>query len=72
MVPLNFAMHETLELHELTAFKSLCLTKSKTMQGLAADAELQELLRTDAQLSTRQLQELSSLLSKAVVQEGQA
>lgn len=68
MVPLNFAVHETLELHEATAFKSLCMTKSKMMQNLASDPDLQSLLQADVQLSTRQLQELTGLLSNAVNQ----
>lgn len=68
MVPLNYAGHETCELHEVTAFKSLCMTKSKTMAALASDPELQALLQADAEVSTRQLQELTGLLTKAVRQ----
>lgn len=62
----RFALHETLELHEVSAFKAVCITKSKTMQGLVSDPELKTLLQQDVQLSTRQLQELSGLLSNAV------
>lgn len=64
----NFALHETLELHEVCAFKTVCMTKSKTMQMLVSDSELKDLLQQDAQLSTRQLQELNGLLSKAIEQ----
>lgn len=59
----TYGLHETLEVHEMTVFKSLCMTKSKTMQMLAADPELKQILQQDVQLSTRQLQELSGILS---------
>jgi similar to spore coat protein len=64
----NFALHETLELHEVSAFKAVCMTKSKTMQALVSDPELKNLLQQDVQLSTRQLQELNGLLSMAMEQ----
>ena len=65
----TFALHETLELHEVTAFKAVCMTKSKTMRALVSDAELRELLAQDVDMSTRQLKELNGLLSQAVPQE---
>jgi similar to spore coat protein len=61
----KYALHETLEVHEIAAFKTVCLTKSKTMQALVTDPDLQEILRHDVQVSTQQLQELSELLSKS-------
>lgn len=60
-----YALHEQLELHEIAAFKSVCMTKSKTMQGLVTDETLKQLLAEDVEVSTRQLQELNLLLSKA-------
>jgi hypothetical protein len=63
----TYALHETLELHEIAAFKTVCMTKSKTMQALVSDSELTQILQQDVQLSTRQIQELSGLLSKATV-----
>jgi similar to spore coat protein len=62
----NFGVHETLDLHEVTAFKTLCMTKSKTMQALVSDADLKALMRNDVEMSTRQLKELDGLLAKAV------
>ncbi|NOU93180.1 hypothetical protein GC093_08085 [Paenibacillus sp. LMG 31456] len=62
-----YALHETLEVHEIAAFKTVCMTKSKTMQALISDPELMQILQEDVQLSTRQLQELGALLSKATV-----
>lgn len=58
------AMHEMLEVHEMTAFKTLCMTKSKTMQILVTDPELKQILQQDVTLSQQQLQELSGVLSK--------
>ncbi|MFB9326247.1 hypothetical protein ACFFSY_10015 [Paenibacillus aurantiacus] len=63
----NYALHETLEVHEIAAFKTVCMTKSKTMQALVTDPELNQILQQDAQLSQQQLQELSDVLSKATL-----
>jgi similar to spore coat protein len=63
----TYALHETLEVHEMAAFKTVCMTKSKTMQALVSDLELKQILQEDVQISTRQLQELGALLSKAMV-----
>ena len=60
-----YGLHEQLEVHEIAAFKTLCLTKSKTMQALVTDEALKQLLAEDVAVSTRQLQELGSLLAKA-------
>ncbi|CAG7651072.1 hypothetical protein ACFQI7_21440 [Paenibacillus allorhizosphaerae] len=60
-----YALHETLEVHEIVAFKSLCLTKSKTMQALVSDEALKQIMKQDVEISTRQLQELGTILSKA-------
>lgn len=62
---MEYALHEQLELHEIAAFKSVCMTKSKTMQGLVTDEALKQLLAEDVEVSTRQLQELNLLLTKA-------
>ncbi|MGG4203663.1 hypothetical protein ABEW60_04895 [Paenibacillus jamilae] len=64
-----YGLHETLEVHELSAFKAVCLTKSKTMQALISDPTLKAILQQDVDLSTRQLQELGTLLDRAISQE---
>ncbi|KAF6575648.1 hypothetical protein ACYCS5_14090 [Paenibacillus sp. SEL3] len=64
-----YGLHETLEVHELSAFKTVCLTKSKTMQALISDPTLKAILQQDVDLSTRQLQELGTLLDQAISQE---
>lgn len=63
----NYAMHEMLEVHEMAAFKTVCLTKSKTMQALVTDPELIQILQQDVQLSQQQLQELGGVLSKVIL-----
>lgn len=65
MNPTSYALHETLEVHELAAFKTVCMTKSKTMQILVSDPELKQIMQHDVQLSTQQLHELDALLSHA-------
>ncbi len=61
-----YALHETLEVHEIAAFKTVCMTKSKTMKGLVSDPALRDILQLDADLSTRQLQELGAIVTKAI------
>jgi len=63
----NYALHEMLEVHELAAFKTVCMTKSRTMQALVTDPELMQILQQDVTLSQQQLQELGGVLSKATV-----
>ncbi|HYF77128.1 MAG TPA: hypothetical protein VD973_08360 [Symbiobacteriaceae bacterium] len=62
---MKFALHETLELHEVSAFKAVCNTKAKTMQILVTDPELKRLMQAEAELSSRQLEELNELLARA-------
>ncbi|MGE5673858.1 MAG: hypothetical protein ACM3XM_08215 [Mycobacterium leprae] len=69
---LNYALHETLELHELSAFKTVCLTKAKMMQLLVSDPDLIALMQQEVELSTRQLTELDGLLGGAVHEGDQA
>lgn len=63
----NYALHEMLEVHEMAAFKTVCMTKSKTMQALVIDPELVQILQQDVQLSQQQLQELGGVLSKVTL-----
>lgn len=60
-----YGLHEQLEVHEIAAFKTACMTKSKTMQALVSDEALRQILADDVAVSTRQLQELDTILSKA-------
>ncbi|CAI9385895.1 hypothetical protein ACTQ5K_02495 [Niallia sp. Sow4_A1] len=67
---MNYCLHEVLEVQELATFKTICLTKSKTMRALVSDPLLKDMMMEDVDLSTRQLQEFSSILSKAKEMEG--
>ena len=62
---MDYVLHEVLEVQEMAAFKSNCLTKSKTMRALVADGKLKRIMENDVQISTRQLEEFSAILSKA-------
>ncbi|HZG16905.1 MAG TPA: hypothetical protein VE710_18095 [Candidatus Bathyarchaeia archaeon] len=62
---MEYALHETLEVHEIAAFKALCLTKTKTMRALVSDEELKQLMELDAEMSTRHIEELKEILSRA-------
>jgi similar to spore coat protein len=64
---MSYAMHEVLEVREIAAFKTISLTKLKTMQGLVSDPALKQLMQRDAEISSRQLLELADILSKADV-----
>lgn len=58
----KLGVHETLELHELLTFKTLCATKSSTMSTLASDAQLKSMLQQDTKLSKQHINELQSIL----------
>lgn len=60
----DLAMHEKLELHELLAFKSLCLTKAKTMQTLVSDENLKLILQKEAETAQRHIEQLQTTLSQ--------
>ncbi|MEC0250591.1 spore coat protein [Bacillus halotolerans] len=61
----RLANHETVDLHEILNFKTVCLLKSKMMQGLVFDQELRTLMEKDVQQSVRDVTELQSLYQKA-------
>lgn len=64
MINPTYAMHELLEAHEIAVFKTVCMTKSKTMQALVTDPELKLILQQDAAMSSDQLAELAAVLNK--------
>jgi len=61
---MSYALHETLEVHELTALKTVCVTKSKVMQILVTDPELKTIMKEDVAMSARHLQELQEILAR--------
>ncbi|WP_276352348.1 hypothetical protein [Cohnella caldifontis] len=66
VMPNRFGVHETLDLHEIAAFKTLCLTKAKTMRMLVSDPELKALMELEVQRTESHLRELDGILAQAV------
>lgn len=64
----TLAAHESLEIHELLNFKTLCLAKSKLMQGLVFDQELKALMQKDVVQSMQAIADLQSIYNKAPFQ----
>ncbi|MGE1164424.1 hypothetical protein ABES08_11640 [Peribacillus simplex] len=58
----KLGLHETLELHEILNFKSLCLSKSSIMNGLVRDTELKNILLQDISSGREQIQRLQDIL----------
>lgn len=61
----TLAPHESMEIHELLNFKTICLAKSKLMQGLVFDKDLKALMQKDVEQSMRAVADLQSLYAKA-------
>lgn len=60
----DLTFHETMELHELLNFKTVCMTKSKLVQGVVFDQDLKALLERDVQNSMKAAKVLQALLTK--------
>lgn len=54
----TLALHETLEAHEILNFKTVCLLRSKLMQGICFDNDLKALMEKDVQQSIKDINEL--------------
>ncbi|GGA49278.1 spore coat protein [Psychrobacillus lasiicapitis] len=61
----KLALHETLEFHEVINFKTVCLLKSKMMQGIVFDQDLKALMEKDVKQSTLALTAMIKLYSNA-------
>lgn len=61
----KLAAHESLDLHEAINFKTLCLAKSKLMQGLVFDQDLKNLMQKDVEQSIQALSELQVIYERA-------
>lgn len=59
------APHESLDLHEVLNFKTLCATKSKLMQGIVFDQELKALMQKDVEQSTQAITELKVVYERS-------
>ena len=58
MDKVSLALHETMETHEILNFKTVCLLRSKLMQGICFDNELKALMEKDVQQSIKDINEL--------------
>jgi similar to spore coat protein len=54
----ELALHETFDTHEIINFKTVCLLRSKLMQGICFNNELKQLMEKDVQQSIQDLKEL--------------
>ncbi|MFD2215461.1 spore gernimation protein GerQ [Metabacillus endolithicus] len=61
----KLAAHESIDLHEIINFKTLCVAKSKLMQGLVFDQDLRELMQKDVDQSIQALTELQAIYQRA-------
>ncbi|MPM47724.1 hypothetical protein SDC9_94438 [bioreactor metagenome] len=59
------ALHETMQVHEMLNFKTICMATSKMMQGIVFDQELKALMAKDVEQSIMSVATLQDLLSKA-------
>ncbi|KZE80199.1 spore coat protein [Paenibacillus elgii] len=68
MTQLTLAPHEMMEIHEMLNFKTICLAKSKMVQGLVFDQELKALMQKDVEQSIKALQDLQRLYPATPIQ----
>ena len=61
----SLALHETMETHEILNFKTICLLRSKLMQGICFDNELKALMEKDVQQSIKDINELLSFYKQS-------
>lgn len=64
----SLAFHESLDTHELLNFKTVCLLKSKLIQGIVFDQDLRTLMEKDVQQNIKDIKELQDLYIKAKLQ----
>lgn len=64
----QMAFHEAMEVHEILNFKTLCLMKSKMMQGVVFDQDLKALMDKDVRQSIQDISELQKLYSTVITQ----
>lgn len=68
MAEQSLGLHETMELHELLTFKTVCMTKSKTMQAIVTDDELKSLMQRDVDQSKKAISAMQGYLKEAPLQ----
>jgi similar to spore coat protein len=65
MINQTLALHETMETHEILNFKTVCLLRSKLLQGICFDNELKALMEKDVQQSIKDINELVSFYKQS-------
>lgn len=63
----KLALHETLETHEILNFKTVCLLRSKLMQGMCFNNELKELMEKDVKQTIQDINELLPFYIKSQI-----
>jgi similar to spore coat protein len=63
----RLAPHETMEIHEMLNFKTLCLAQSKFMQGLVFDRDLKHLMQKDVDMTLKHVSQLQGLYQKILL-----
>lgn len=66
----GLALNETMQIHEMLNFKTICMSTSKAMEGVVFDQELKALLEKDVQQSIKAAKELQTLLKKSPTLQG--
>ncbi|WP_099353785.1 spore coat protein [Fredinandcohnia onubensis] len=61
----TLGFHETMETHEMINFKTICLVRSKLMQGICFDNDLKALMEKDVHQTMAAIEELKELYEKA-------
>nr|WP_309100039.1 spore coat protein [Fredinandcohnia onubensis] len=61
----TLGFHETMETHEMINFKTICLVRSKLMQGICFDNDLKSLMEKDVHQTMAAIEELKELYEKA-------
>ncbi|MFE7062629.1 spore coat protein [Sutcliffiella sp. NPDC057660] len=61
----SLAYHETMETHEVLNLNTVCLLKSKLMQGLCFDNDLKALMEKNVQQSIAAINELKEFYKGA-------
>ena len=61
----NLAPNETMQVHEMLNFKTVCMTTSKMMEGVVFDQDLKALLEKDVKQSITSISDLQNLLRRA-------
>jgi similar to spore coat protein len=61
----SLAPNETMQIHEMLNFKTICMTTSKMMEGVVFDQDLKALFEKDVKQSIVAINDLQNLLAKA-------